>query len=59
MTHHLRSLLSKVIGTAVDWTTTLQIYTHASGSAQRQAVDQLESLLFPNLPKLANGQISK
>jgi integrase len=32
-------------------TTTLQIYTHASGSAQRQAVDQLEALLFPIVPK--------
>jgi len=32
-------------------TTTLQIYTHASGSAQKQAVDHLESLLFPNVPK--------
>ena len=32
-------------------TTTLEVYTHASGSAQRQAVDQLESQLFPNVPK--------
>jgi integrase len=31
-------------------TTTLQVYTHASGSAQRQAVDHLESLLFPSVP---------
>lgn len=38
-------------------TTTLQIYTHASGSAQRQAVDLLESLLFPSVPKFVeNGQ---
>jgi len=33
--------------------TTLQVYTHASGSAQRQAVDRLESLLFPTVPKFA------
>jgi len=32
-------------------TTTLQVYTHASGSAQRQAVNQLEDQLFPNVPK--------
>ena len=38
-------------------TTTLQIYTHASGSAQRQAVDQLESLLFPIVPK--SGEASQ
>src|ERR1700722_16915834 len=35
--------------------TTLQVYTHASGSAQRQAVDRLESLLFPTVPKFAEG----
>ena len=43
-------------------TTTLQVYTHASGSAQRQAVNQLESLLFPNVPKFSEediGQICK
>ncbi len=34
-------------------TTTLQVYTHASGSAQRQAVDHLESVLFPSVPKFA------
>lgn len=34
-------------------TTTLQVYTHASGSAQRQAVEHLESLLFPSVPKFA------
>ena len=34
-------------------TTTPQVYTHASGSAQRQAVDHLESLLFPSVPKFA------
>ena len=32
-------------------TTTLEVYTHASGSAQRQAVNQLEDQLFPNVPK--------
>lgn len=31
--------------------TTLEIYTHASGSAQRDAVNLLESQLFPNVPK--------
>jgi len=31
--------------------TTVLIYTHANGSAQRQAVDRLESLLFPSVPK--------
>jgi integrase len=34
-------------------TTTLEVYTHASASAQRQAVDQLENQLFPNVPKFA------
>lgn len=32
-------------------TTTLEIYTHASASAQRHAVEQLENQLFPNVPK--------
>jgi len=32
-------------------TTTLEIYMHASASAQRHAVEQLESQLFPNVPK--------
>lgn len=32
-------------------TTTLEVYTHASESAQRKAVNQLESQLFPNVPK--------
>ncbi|MHB8413462.1 MAG: tyrosine-type recombinase/integrase [Candidatus Acidiferrales bacterium] len=40
-------------------TTTLEVYTHASAAAQRQAVDQLESQLFPNLAKLNLGRISK
>lgn len=31
--------------------TTLDVYTHASAVGQRQAVDQLESQLFPNVPK--------
>jgi integrase len=34
-------------------TTTLEVYTHASASAQRQAVEQLENQLFPNVPKFA------
>jgi hypothetical protein len=33
-------------------TNTLQAYTHASGSAQRRAVNRLEDHLFPNVPKL-------
>lgn len=33
--------------------TTLEVYTHASGTAQRQAVDQLENQLFPNVPKFS------
>lgn len=32
-------------------TTTLEVYTHASASAQRHAVEQLENQLFPNVPK--------
>jgi len=31
--------------------TTLEIYTHASASAQRDAVNLLEDQLFPNVPK--------
>jgi integrase len=31
---------------------TLEVYTHASAPAQRQAVNQLESQLFPNVPRL-------
>jgi integrase len=31
--------------------TTLQVYTHTCETAQRQAVDRLESQLFPNVPK--------
>jgi hypothetical protein len=30
----------------------LRIYTHASGSAQRDAVNLLEEQLFPSVPKL-------
>ena len=33
--------------------TTLEVYTHASASAQRHAVDQLEDQLFPNVPKFS------
>jgi len=33
---------------------TLEVYTHASGSAQRDAVNMLADQLFPNVPKL-NG----
>ena len=34
--------------------TTLGVYTHASASAQRDAVNLLEDQLFPNVPKLAS-----
>lgn len=34
-------------------TTTLEVYTHASASGQRQAVNQLENQLFPNVPEFA------
>lgn len=36
--------------------TTLEVYTHASGSAQRDAVTLLECQLFPNVPKLENRE---
>src|SRR5216684_7590127 len=40
--------------------TTLEIYTHASGSAQRDAVNLLEKQLFPNVPKLEScGNIAE
>jgi integrase len=32
--------------------TTLEVYTHASGSAQRDAVNMLADQWFPNVPKL-------
>jgi hypothetical protein len=32
--------------------TTLEVYTHASGSAQRDAVNMLADQLFPSVPKL-------
>src|SRR5712692_7062163 len=35
--------------------TTLEVYTHASVSAQRDAVNLLEGQLFPNVPKLENS----
>jgi hypothetical protein len=37
---------------------TLEVYTHASAPAQRQAVNQLEAQLFPNVPRLGeSGQM--
>ena len=40
--------------------TTLDIYTHASGSAQRDAVNLLEEQLFPNVPKCSQvGELRK
>ncbi len=38
-------------------TTTLQVYTHASGSAQRQAVNQLEGQLFPIVAKASEVEL--
>jgi integrase len=35
---------------------TLEVYTHASAPAQRQAVNQLESQLFPNVPRLGESE---
>ncbi|HWO32121.1 MAG TPA: site-specific integrase [Candidatus Acidoferrum sp.] len=36
--------------------TTLEVYTHASVTAQRDAVNLLEGQLFPNVPKLEHGE---
>jgi integrase len=36
--------------------TTLDVNTHASVTAQRDAVNLLEGQLFPNVPKLENGE---
>ncbi len=33
--------------------TTLSVYTHAIPETHRQAVENLERVLFPNVPKLA------
>jgi hypothetical protein len=33
--------------------TMLEVYTHASATSQRQAVNQLENQLFPNVPEFA------
>jgi integrase len=35
--------------------TTLEVYTHASVTAQRDAVDLLDEQVFPNVPKNADG----
>src|SRR5260370_39318009 len=41
-------------------TATTEIYTHASASAQRDAVNLLEDQLFPNVPKLEScGNIAE
>ena len=37
--------------------TTLEVYTHASATAQRQAIDQLENQLFPNVPE--SGEVER
>jgi hypothetical protein len=39
--------------------TTLEVYTHASGGAQRDAVNLLEVQLFPNVPKLESRRSIK
>ncbi len=40
--------------------TTLEIYTHASSSAQRDAVNLLEEQWFPNVPELEScGSIAE
>jgi hypothetical protein len=36
--------------------TTLEVYTHASASAQRDAVNLLEDQLFPNVPKFDRSE---
>lgn len=36
--------------------TTLEVYTHASASAQRDAVNLLENQLFPNVPKFEESR---
>jgi integrase len=36
--------------------TTLEVYTHASGSAQRDTVNMLADQLFPNVPKLDGSE---
>jgi integrase len=35
--------------------TTLEVYTHSSASAQRDAVNLLEDQLFPIVPKFENS----
>ena len=39
-----------------DMATTLQVYTHAVPASQRNAVDRLESILFPSVPKNEKGE---
>jgi hypothetical protein len=39
--------------------TTLEIYTHASLIAQREAVNLLDERVFPNVPKNAHGNRSR
>jgi integrase len=36
--------------------TTLEVYTHVSGGAQRDAVNLLEGQLFPNVPKFEESE---
>ena len=39
--------------------TTLEVYTHASASVQRDAVNLLENQLFPNVPKFEKVEIRR
>jgi hypothetical protein len=36
--------------------TTLEVYTHSSVIAQREAVNLLDEQVFPNVPKNADGR---
>lgn len=42
-----------------DLGTTLQVYTHAVPESQRRAVDKLERVLFPNVPRLDDPKTAK
>ena len=39
----------------VSISTTLNIYTHVVDASHRKGIEALERELFPNLPKLRNG----
>jgi hypothetical protein len=54
---HTRNLVESCTGSTghLQLAKTLEVYTHASGSAQRDAANMLEDQLLPNVPKLENG----